>query len=232
MERFFEFAGQVNMARAEIGIVTGSAEARALLRILPEARVLRPDAVGDAALDGLRALVDGAHPFDRELHWRLHRMAEARGLPILQLRRSGYRRQRGDRWTLVPDIASAAQLIRADARVFATTGGEDLAALRRLKARLFIRRRAARPGPCPLRGAVYLGGAGPFSVAQEMRLMRRHRIDWLITRDAGGAGSYPKLVAARRLGIRVVLIARPVAPPGPRVRTPEEAAEWLIRAGS
>ncbi|QFS82783.1 Precorrin-6A reductase [Roseivivax sp. THAF40] len=220
------------MTGAEIGIVTGSAEAEALVRHLPDARILRPGRVEGAALDGLRALVDGAHPFDHATHWQLHRMAEARGLPVVQLRRPGYRRQRGDHWTYLPNIRSAAQLIRADARVFATTGGEDLAALRRLKARLFIRRRAERPGPCPLRGAVYLGGAGPFGIAQEMRLMRRYRIDWLITRDAGGTGSYPKLAAARRLGIRVALIARPAAPPGPIARTAEEAMSWLTRAGS
>ncbi|SIS92148.1 precorrin-6A/cobalt-precorrin-6A reductase [Roseivivax lentus] len=215
-----------------IGVVTGSAEAAALLARLPAARAIRPEEMDAADLTGLDRVVDAAHPFDARAHWRLHRLAGARGVPVLHLRRPGYRRQRGDLWTYLPDVASAAQLIRADARVFATTGGEDLPALRRLKARLFIRRRAARPGLCPLPGAVYLGGAGPFSVAQEMRLMRRLGIDWLVTRDAGGAGSYPKLVAARRLKIRVALIARPHAPPGPIVRTPEEAVEWLIRAGS
>ncbi len=215
-----------------IGIVTGTREAEMLARDLPRARPLAPGTFDADALSGLSRIIDGAHPFDRDTHWQLYRWAAAAGIPRVHLRRPGYRQQRGDRWTYLRDVASVAQLIRAEARVFATTGGEDLRALRRLKVRLFIRRRAARPGLCPVPGGVYLGGQGPFTVAQEMRLMTRLGIDWLITRDAGGAGSYPKLVAARRLGIRVALIARPPAPPGPVARSPEEALAWLTRAGS
>ena len=129
-------------------------------------------------------------------------------------------------------MAAAAPLIPAHARVFATTGGEDLGALRRIRARLFIRRRKDNPGRCPLPQGQYVGGRGPFTVAQEMRLMRRLGIGWLITRDAGGAGSAPKLAAARRLGVRVVLIDRPPLPPGPRVTSVEEAVQWLTKAGS
>ncbi|MHA6323581.1 precorrin-6A/cobalt-precorrin-6A reductase [Roseivivax sp. CAU 1753] len=220
-------------AKGKTGVVTGSAEARALLAVWPGAVALRPRDLSVAALRarGIGVLVDAAHPFDTASHVAAWRVAEASGADRLLLCREGHRQRPGDRWLRVRSVAMAAQLIPAGARVFATTGAEDLPALRLLHGRLFIRRRHDRPGLCPLRHGTYLRGAGPFSVAQEMRLMARLGIDWLIARDAGGEGAYPKLEAARRLGVRVALVARPALPPGPRVRSAEEAVSWLISTG-
>jgi precorrin-6A/cobalt-precorrin-6A reductase len=210
-------------------IIVGSAEGTALLRLCPDAVRLYPE---DAVPQGIRALVDARHPMDRAGHWRSWRAANARGLPYLRLERPGYAPRPGDRWIRLRHLRAAAALVPRGARVLATTGGEDYAALSRFAhARIFIRRRSGRAHP-PVQGAVMLPGEGPFTIGSEMALMRRLGIDLLITRDAGGEGSYPKLAAARRLNIPVILISRAPAPPGRRVRTVQEAASWLVSAGS
>ncbi len=69
---------------------------------------------------------------------------------------------------------------------------------------------------------------GPFTADAERALLREHRIDVLVCRDSGGDLTAAKLVAARELGLPVVLIDRPPAPPGvPTVETVDEAAVWL-----
>ena len=55
----------------------------------------------------------------------------------------------------------------------------------------------------------------PFSVNEELALMRAERVSVLVTKNAGGAGT-AKLEAARALRLPVVMIERP---PKPQVRT-------------
>jgi precorrin-6A/cobalt-precorrin-6A reductase len=57
---------------------------------------------------------------------------------------------------------------------------------------------------------------GPFALDDERALLRRHRVDVVVAKDSGGA-TEAKLVAARELGVPVVLIDRPPVPDGVRV---------------
>ena len=53
-----------------------------------------------------------------------------------------------------------------------------------------------------------------------------------MSKNSGGAATYPKLVAARELRISVVMIDRPdPVPDGRRVETVEEALGWLAQQG-
>jgi len=51
--------------------------------------------------------------------------------------------------------------------------------------------------------------------------------DWLIVKNAGGEAPLSKLIAARNLGIHVVMIRRPPQPDAPRVETVGEALAWI-----
>jgi|GEM_PF-2486416 len=68
--------------------------------------------------------------------------------------------------------------------------------------------------------------AGPYTADAEAALMRDAGIEALVTRDAGGAGAYPKIAGARALGLPVVLIERPVVACAV-ARDAGEARAWL-----
>ena len=82
----------------------------------------------------------------------------------------------------------------------------------------------------PLRQGQWLAGRGPFSVEDELALLRAHAIDVLVTKASGGAATYAKLAAARQLGLPVVMVRRPPPPAGPVVDSVEAALAWLERA--
>jgi len=68
---------------------------------------------------------------------------------------------------------------------------------------------------------------GPFDEPAETALLMNEKIDVLVSKNSGGAATYAKITAARKLGIPVVMIARPHKSHGHVVDTAEAAAKWL-----
>jgi precorrin-6A/cobalt-precorrin-6A reductase len=109
-----------------------------------------------------------------------------------------------------------------------TLGRPALHELRPLRhAYLFVRQLTEHRDPFPLRHGRYLHGTAPFTIAQEIALMRRFRIDAVLTRNAGGPGGWPKIAAARALGLPVYMVARPRITDGPEVGSVAAAMHWL-----
>jgi precorrin-6A/cobalt-precorrin-6A reductase len=70
-------------------------------------------------------------------------------------------------------------------------------------------------------------GRGPFTVEGERRLLARHRIDAIVCRASGGTATEAKILAARALGLPVVMLRRPATQPGDRVETVAAALDWV-----
>ncbi|WP_417210934.1 precorrin-6A/cobalt-precorrin-6A reductase [Antarctobacter sp.] len=223
-------------------IIGGSVEAMRLAQTVRGARVLLPVpervtrrwpcpvSVGPITAEALRCarvVVEAAHPGDAATAFAVAGAARAVGVPHLQLVRPPWRATRRDLWVPLRQPQEAAAVIPAAARVLVATGRDALPRLRNLRAEVLMRRIGDAPEPLPLRRGRFLTGAGPFTVADEIRLLRKERIDWLLVRNAGGTGGWPKLAAARALRLPVAMIDRPRRPGGPRVSTVKEAMAWL-----
>ncbi|WP_406152777.1 cobalt-precorrin-6A reductase [Streptomyces anulatus] len=178
-------------------------------------------------------LIDATHPFAATMSRNAAEAAAQAHVPLLALRRPGWVAQGGDRWHAAGSLAEAAELLPAlGERVFLTTGRMGLAAFAgaALDDLWFLVRSVDAPEPpCPARMEVLLD-RGPFTLEGERALIRRHRLDVLVTKDSGGDATAPKLTAAREAGIPVVVVRRPPVPEGvPVARTPDEAVEWVRR---
>lgn len=175
------------------------------------------------------ALIDATHPFAGTISFHAASAAAAAHVPLLALRRPGWVPVDGDRWHPVGSLDEAAAALPAlGSRAFLTTGRMGLAAFAGLDSLWFLMRSVDAPeGPCPTRMEVLLD-RGPFTLEGERELIRRHRLDVLVTKDSGGDATAPKLAAAREAGIPVVVVRRPPVPEGvPVAATPEAAVEWL-----
>ncbi|MBD2899038.1 Precorrin-6A reductase [Actinomadura sp. RB99] len=175
------------------------------------------------------AVVDATHPFAALMTESAVLAAERTGVPLLVLRRPGWTEGPGDDWRRVPSLEAAAADLPGE-RVFLTTGRKNLAAFAGDARRWFLVRSVDPPEPpLPPRMEAVLA-RGPFTVGEELALMREHAIDALVTKDSGSAMTSAKLAAARTLRIPVVMVDRPPAPDGvPIAATVEEAAAWLDR---
>ncbi|WNI23937.1 cobalt-precorrin-6A reductase [Streptomyces sp. ITFR-16] len=177
------------------------------------------------------ALIDATHPFAGTISFHAAAAAAAAHVPLLALRRPGWVPGEGDDWHPAASLEEAAAMLSGlGGRVFLTTGRTGLAAFAGLDALWFLVRSVEPPQPpSPVRMEVLID-RGPFTLEGERALIRRHRLDVLVTKDSGGAATAPKLAAAREARIPVVVVRRPPVPDGVAVAgTPEEAVT-LLRA--
>jgi len=179
--------------------------------------------------NGVTAVVDATHPFAAGITANAVAATAVAGVPLLVLRRPGWVQGPGDDWRWVDSLEDAAVDLPGE-RVFLTTGRQDIGVFAGVD-RFFLARSVEPPEPpVPQRIHVVLE-RGPFTVDGEVALMREHAIDVLVTKDSGGEQTSAKLVAARTLGIPVVVVRRPPAPAAPTVETVDAAVEW-VRRGS
>ncbi|MFD7708644.1 cobalt-precorrin-6A reductase [Streptomyces sp. NPDC059786] len=175
------------------------------------------------------ALIDATHPFAATISFNAAEAAATAHVPLLALRRPGWVAGDGDVWHEAGSLEEAAALLPAlGRRVFLTTGRMGLAAFAALADLWFLVRSVDAPEPpWPPRMEVLLD-RGPFTLDGERELLRRHRIDVVVTKDSGGAATAPKLTAAREAGVSVVVVRRPPVPVGvPEATGPGQAARWL-----
>ncbi|WP_425581995.1 cobalt-precorrin-6A reductase [Streptosporangium fragile] len=177
-------------------------------------------------------VVDATHPFAARMTASAVEATGRTGLPLLILRRPGWRQGPGDDWRWVPSLAAAAELLPSlGERVFLTTGRRSLPVFAGLDGQWFLARSVDPPEPPAPRRLEVLLSRGPFTVEGELALMREHRVEVLVTKDSGGEMTTAKLVAARELGLPVVIVRRPALRAGvPAVVTVEAALAWLDSA--
>ncbi len=175
------------------------------------------------------AVIDATHPYAAAISGHAVEAARIAGRPLLRLERPAWTPVEGDHWIVVDSLsaaAAAAPLIGS--RAFLTIGIKEIAAFAGVKGIWFLVRLVERPdNPLPLPHHEIVLGRGPFAEAKEIDLMRRHRIDLVIAKNSGGAATYGKIVAARKLGMPVMLLRRPPLAPAETAASIEQAMAWI-----
>lgn len=179
--------------------------------------------------NAIRVVVDATHPFASGISANAAAAAGDLAVPLVRLCRAPWSPDVGDTWVQVPDIAGAARhLDGRRARVFLTTGRQDVDAFAENSSAWFLIRVVDPPQTAMPRHHTVIRSRGPYHLADEIDLMREHRIDVLVTKNSGGDMTRAKLDAARTLGIEVVMVDRPSEPAMPTVEDAAGAVE-LVR---
>ncbi|WP_066423812.1 cobalt-precorrin-6A reductase [Anabaena sp. 4-3] len=175
-------------------------------------------------------LIDATHPFANQITWNAATAAQEVGIPRLMLIRPAWEQVAGDRWIDVDSHVSAASVLENQAkRVFLTVGRQELAAFAHLKDIWFLMRMIDPPGADALvPPGMILCDRGPFALDNEREILIQHNIDIIVSKNSGGNATYAKIIAARELNIPVVIIQRPVTPPGEQVADVDTAVAWLL----
>jgi len=235
-------------------LLGGTAEARALAKTLhPDVDIISslagrvPDPAlpvgpvrigGFGGVDGLRrwledkridAVVDATHPFAATMTAHAAEVCAELRMPHLVLARPAW--NPGDALVVEADIEAAETVAQQGySRIFLTTGRSGVKAFADSDAWFLIRAVTPLDDALLPRRHQLLLSRGPYDYDDELALLRKHRIDALVTKNSGGDMTRAKLDAAAALGIPVMMVARPPLPAGvTAVGSVDEAAEWVAR---
>jgi precorrin-6A/cobalt-precorrin-6A reductase len=183
------------------------------------------------ARERIAAVLDATHPFAAVMSRNAARACALARVPLLALRRRPWERQAGDRWTEVALTAEAVRALgEAPRRVFLTVGRLELGPFAAAPQHSYLVRTIEPVGDAlPVPHLHAIRDRGPFDAAAERRLMECEGVEVVVTKNSGGSATYPKIAAARALGLPVVLVAQPAKPAEiPVVETADEAVAWIL----
>lgn len=177
--------------------------------------------------EGYAALVDATHPFAARIAAHAAEAADIAHVPRMKLLRPPFERTAEDRFVPVADIHVAAAILPRNARVFLAAGRREVAPFA-ARSDLWCLVRMIEPPAAgePLPKGELILGRPPTDPDAEVALLTKHRIGWIVSKDSGGR-AVAKIIAARRLGLPVVLVERPKPPPGPTVATVDAVIDWI-----
>lgn len=177
--------------------------------------------------EGIAALVDATHPFAARISANASEAASTTGTPLIRLARSAWKATEQDRWTEVADMpAAAASLGSQPRRVFLSVGRLEIAAFRAAPQHEYLIRAVDAFDP-ELPHARVITARGPFELAAEHALLKRERIELLVSKNSGTAATYAKIEAARALALPVVIVRQPQLPAAHEVQTLHAITTWL-----
>ncbi len=174
-------------------------------------------------------IVDATHPFAATISRNAAEAATLANIPRIMLQRPPWQAGAGDHWEEFPDLQAAAMGLRSNTRCFLTIGRQGIGAFKAREDVWFLVRMIDTPStPLSLASHEVITGLPRASVTDEKKLMQKHNIDTLITKNSGGSLSAAKLDAARELGLKIMMIQRPQVPEGDVVETVAAVEQWLV----
>jgi precorrin-6A/cobalt-precorrin-6A reductase len=179
--------------------------------------------------EAIAVVIDATHPYADQISSNAVTACGRLAIPLATIMRPAWQAEPGDTWLTVASAEAAADALGSEPRrVFLSLGRLELGAFASNPHHHYVARMIDPPDGVALPPDIRLiFDRGPFDEQAETALLMDEKIDVLVSKNSGGTATYPKIAATRRLGIPVVMIARPHKPHGHALDNTEDAAEWL-----
>ena len=176
----------------------------------------------------VRAVIDATHPFAAQMSRNAVAACARVNVPLMALSRAPWQETACDQWEHVPDIQSAAQRLNGEPkRVFLAVGRQHLREFARNIQHFYLLRVVDGLDAPPFPNCEIITARGPFSADADEALLQSHRIEVVVSKNSGGSGAEAKIIAARRLGLPVIMIDRPALPQRQMMHSVDAAMHWI-----
>lgn len=178
--------------------------------------------------ENITTVVDATHPFSVMISRNVEAACARLRLPLIAFTRPAWLQQKDDLWYEVATFEDAASVVDArKGRVFLSIGRQEVGSFRACYDAWFLIRAIEEPtGKLPQHYQVLLQ-RGPFDLKEDLQLLQNYSIDYIVSKNSGGSGTYTKIEAARLLGIPVVMVKRPAKHTVSVVETVDEVVSAL-----
>ncbi len=180
-------------------------------------------------MERIEALIDATHPFAAQMSAHAREACRQTSVPLLLFSRPAWTAGEGDDWTEVASMEDAVVALGENPRrVFLTQGRLQLAAFAAAPQHFYLVRAIDEPVELALLpNHKFVSARGPFELEDELALMREEGIEILVSKNSGGDATSAKLLAARKLHIPVVLVARPATGDATEASQLAEVLRWI-----
>lgn len=174
-------------------------------------------------------VIDATHPFAAQMSRNADMACTLTGTRLAALTRPPWQAVDGDIWHHVTDVAGAVDWLNGPARrVMLAIGRMHLEAFTAQPQHFYLLRLVDPPdAPIPLPHHEAVIGAGPFRAKDDIALMQNHKIDLIVSKNAGGTAARAKIDAARSLGLPVLMIDRPPMPKRTELHSVDAVLGWV-----
>jgi precorrin-6A/cobalt-precorrin-6A reductase len=181
------------------------------------------------AAEKVVAVIDATHPYADQISANAVAACRQLSIPLVSIVRPPWQPVGGDKWRVVANASAAAAMLgEAPRRVFLSLGRLDLHFFAAAPPHHYVARVIDPPQQAGLPPQIrFLQARGPFDLAGERKLLVDEKIELIVSKNSGGRATYPKIEAARALGLPVIMIARPDKQAGHVVASPQHALDWL-----
>jgi precorrin-6A/cobalt-precorrin-6A reductase len=162
------------------------------------------------ASEQIHAVIDATHPFAAKISRNAESACTRVGVPLIAFARPPWAKADGDLWHEVSSVEDAAKYVTSvGGRVFLAIGRQEVNVFAGSDNVWFLLRAIEAPETVPRHSHLILQ-RGPFQLEDELSLLLHHGIACIVSKNSGGPATYPKIEAARTMGLPVVMISRPL----------------------
>lgn len=163
------------------------------------------------AKEHVNEVVDATHPFALQISSNANKACTLAGIPIRNIVRPPWNPTLDDDWQSVDNLKAAAQSLPEGANAFLALGSKHLEEFYARKDVYFTVRMIETPKrPLSFSHHSLIISRPQASIQAEKTLFETLQISHLVCRNSGGKQGLIKLAAAQELGIKVIMIERPV----------------------
>ncbi len=192
------------------------------------------DAMAELMGKGYRYVIDATHPYAVIVSGNIKQACEKSGVEYVRLLRAEGENSADSDLIWVPDVASAAEyLCDTEGNVLVATGSKEISKftiIPNFKDRIYARvlslaNVAVACAELGFEGKNLIAMQGPFSEELNYAMLKQIDAKYMVTKDSGQPGGFDEKVrAARRAGVKTILVGRPQNDAG---RSFSEVIEYL-----
>lgn len=146
------------------------------------------------------AILDITHPYASTMSATAQQAAKDTGIPCWRFNRPAWQPQAGDNWHNVADWQALLPLLADKQSIFLSTGQVEQSVLLELlktpRTKLILRTAVSPSFDLP-EGIEWMKAIGPFNLESERKLLKKYKVDAIVSKNSGGNAVMAKLQAAR-----------------------------------
>jgi precorrin-6A/cobalt-precorrin-6A reductase len=173
-------------------------------------------------------LIDATHPFAAQISHNAAIAAQSLEIPYIVLGRKPWQKEKEDNWIEVSTMEEAAEIAFKYNRILLTIGRQQLEYFVKTPKSTWLLIRSIEAPNIEISNSQILLKRPPYSLESEKELLIKHQIEAIVSKNSGGE-TYSKVLAARELGIPIIMVQRPVVPEAVQLETVDRAISAIFQ---